>query len=368
MQRLVVTSCGTSLLTNGADPDIRRLLSDRANASERDLAAAEREQIEARIEAVRQALLEVEVTAARKMSAELNGLLGLYDGTLQPQACRDMQYLLCTDTYLGRRSADLVAEWLRLRDVPAAVFPIEGLTARNSTDFRWGVTELVKWCEEVLAPQGPAYHVIFNIVGGFKALVGALTTLGMFYADELAYIFESGDGLVRIPRLPVRLEAEEVVGRHLTLFRRMSLGLPAPARLITGVAETLLDSGPEGVTLSAWGQLVWERSRQQLYAPQLLEPPLERIRYGPGFARSVAGYAGGDRMVLINHGIDQLARYVLTNGAENPPSLDFKALKGKPSPPSTHEMDAWHDRDARRIFCHLEQDIIVLDRLGEGLH
>lgn len=36
--------------------------------------------------------------------------------------------------------------------------------------------------------------------------------------------------------------------------------------------------------------------------------------------------------------------------------------------PSTHEMDAWADLDAKRIFGHFEGGIFVLDKLEKGLH
>ena len=43
------------------------------------------------------------------------------------------------------------------------------------------------------------YRVVFNLVGGFKSLQGYMNTLGMFYADEIIYIFEAPTAdLIRI--------------------------------------------------------------------------------------------------------------------------------------------------------------------------
>ncbi len=36
-------------------------------------------------------------------------------------------------------------------------------------------------------------------------------------------------------------------------------------------------------------------------------------------------------------------------------------------PPSTNEMDAWSDRDAKRIYGHFEEDVFVIDRLYKKL-
>ena len=74
-----------------------------------------------------------------------------------------------------------------------------------------------------------------------------------------------------------------------------------------------------------------------------------------------------DRLELINNRIDQLNKHLADNHY-NPPSLDFKQLKGKSMAPSTHEIDAWSDQDAKRIFGHFEGRIFVLDKLDKGLH
>jgi hypothetical protein len=34
---------------------------------------------------------------------------------------------------------------------------------------------------------------------------------------------------------------------------------------------------------------------------------------------------------------------------------------------STHEFYAWSDGAAKRIYCHYEDNVIVIDRLGEHL-
>jgi hypothetical protein len=69
---------------------------------------------------------------------------------------------------------------------------------------------------------------------------------------------------------------------------------------------------------------------------------------------------------MVNERIDDLARF-LEKGVSLA-RLDFKALAGNPVPPSTHEMDAWANQDAKRIFGHWEEAVFVLDRLGEALH
>jgi hypothetical protein len=134
---------------------------------------------------------------------------------------------------------------------------------------------------------------------------------------------------------------------------------------VEGIPETLLMSMDDEWTLSPWGQLAWDKGRDALYAQQLWSSPNPTIAFSANFERSVKGLAA-DRMILINHGIDQLAKHFL-DSHYNPPSLTFKPLQGKPVPGSTHEFYAWSDQDAKRVFGHYEDKIFVLDELGKHL-
>lgn len=245
MPRAVVSPCGISLLIK-CNPNEAAWLNQRTNAQE--LPAADRERVDHMAARARRDLFEAPLDRVRHLSAELNGLISFYGSGFPTEARRDMHYLLHTDTCVGQVTAGILAAWLRERyDIPVDLYATE-LSTRNSRDFRWGVANLADWCQQVLGPcRSQGYRVIFNTVGGFKAMAGIVQNLGMIWADELVYIFESGGELIRIPQ-----------------------------------------------------------------------------------------------------------------------------LAGNPLPPSTHELDAWADQDARRIFCHWENDpslgqVLVLDRLGPGL-
>jgi hypothetical protein len=76
-------------------------------------------------------------------------------------------------------------------------------------------------------------------------------------------------------------------------------------------------------------------------------------------------------MAQINEKMDDLARYVESNRTINPPSLDFKMLKGGARQGSTHEIDAWRDGSAKRIFGHFDPrnpSHFIVDRLDKALH
>jgi hypothetical protein len=191
---------------------------------------------------------------------------------------------------------------------------------------------------------------------------GFLQTLAMFYADEAIYVFESGSALLRIPRLPVVLKADEEVRQHLAVFRRLGKNLASAA--VSGVPETLLMQCGGEVALSPWGSLVWERTRKEIYREQLWPAPSAKLVYGAGFETSLHRLPP-DRLQQINERVDDLVAYLETHQDQR--SLRFHELKGNPTPPSTHEVYAWSDQDARRIYGQFDGDTFVLDRLGKHL-
>jgi guanosine-3',5'-bis(diphosphate) 3'-pyrophosphohydrolase len=52
--------------------------------------------------------------------------------------------------------------------------------------------------------------VVFNVTGGFKAVVPYLTLLGMFENVGIVYVYEESDELIRLPALPVRFDQERI--------------------------------------------------------------------------------------------------------------------------------------------------------------
>lgn len=186
----------------------------------------------------------------------------------------------------------------------------------------------------------------------------------MFYADEVIYIFESQNELLRIPRLPLTLSLDSLKEHYQTL-RKLSLHLSVEEEQLKKIPDTLLMVVNNEVCLSSYGTMIWEQIKKDWYIKELLPSPHEKIRFSKNFERDVERLPP-DRLKKVNERIDDLVGYV--ERKHNPPSLDFKQLRGNPRPPSTHECDAWSDRDARRIFAHFEGNILVLDALDRGLH
>lgn len=367
--QLIVSTCGTSLLTNNRNQNERNLINRYANKKDRsEIPDEDVEALKTIIGQVRDTLPNASLNDIARLSAELNALIKFYGG--QSFAPHDHHYLICTDTWLGEEAATLVEGWLLQQGCRQVhVRRQTDLQTANLQTFQLALSDLVKWCQNELDLKGyrtAGYYIVFNMTGGFKSVQGFLQTLAMFYADESIYIFESGKELLRIPRLPVVMDARRVVSEHMTTFRRLANGLVVDNESTIGIPETMLLRIDQEVCLSAWGQLVWEETKKELYGEQIYPSPDPKISYSKRFEESIRGLSK-ERIITINRRIDDLACHLVKTN-QNIRSLDFKKLQGNPKPPSTHECDAWHDQDTKRLFGHFEANVFVLDCLDHALH
>lgn len=357
----ILSTCGTSLLTNQAPAEIQRINRHSNAKSIDDISAGDKEWLLSLVSQAKQKLQEADLKTVAKMSAELNGLIRFYGGTITRN--HDHHLMLCTDTWMGETVAELEGEWLRQYSDIVEVKRQRDLQTAMVDSFQLALSDLVKWSEEtLLAYREREYRIVFNLTAGFKPVQGFLQTLAMFYADEVVYIFQEADTLMRIPRLPIELMALDAVRDHLNVFRRLDLGLKIANT--AGVPETMLMSIGGQVTLSPWGSLVWEQTRKRIYREKLWPSPSDKISWGEKFESSLKGLLP-ERLWMINEKVDDLARYL--EKGQSLRSLDFKELKS-PSLGSTHEIDAWSDQDAKRIYGHYDTGTFVLDKLDKPLH
>ncbi|MCC5904831.1 MAG: putative CRISPR-associated protein [Balneolaceae bacterium] len=368
MNVLMLSPCGTSLLTKQMTGDFRKnrnLITKYANEKESGIPNDDLDELNKLIKRAKQELFKIPVQKVSSLSAELNAIIKYYDGQLAGHSS-DIHYLLSTDTWLGENTANLVKEWLEKQGFSVQVLVLKDLRTDNLESFQLALSDFVKWCEETLPGyRENKYRVVFNLTGGFKSVQGFLQTLAMFYADEAIYVFESGKELLKLPKLPVKFVPDEVIEQHLNLIRRLALNLPVED--VSVLPEILIMKFDNEAVLSPWGELVWGRVRNDLYVNRVYHPPTEKVVMTEAFQKSVKDLPA-DRIRLINQRVDDLSEFAELGKKYNKKRLDFKELKGSPVPGSTHEIDAWADRDAKRIFCHIEEGKIILDKLDKALH
>ena len=112
-----------------------------------------------------------------------------------------------------------------------------------------------------------------------------MNTFGAFYADDVIYIFESTTAdLIKIPRLPIQIDTT-VIQNHRVQFAMMDAEKLYPIEELEGIPETLLEfieeKGQTYAGLSAWGQLIWNRTKSDLLTKKLLNFP--RLEYRKTF-------------------------------------------------------------------------------------
>lgn len=288
--RFVLSTIGTSILTNqirNDDPSgWRRLLRDSANRNVEELDSETVTVIDTLGDRALEKLLQEDSQLNRRISAELNGIYGIYNGKL-PQNGPDQHCLICTDTAQGQKTGELVEDFLKEHGVSVSSYTPEGLSTKDTAAFTIGIKDLIRWLEEnVPWRRDSGYRVIFNLVGGFKSLQGYMNTFGAFYADEVIYIFEAETAdLITIPRLPIQIDTT-VIEEHVTEFALMDAGKLYPRRDVKDIPETLLEFIDEAddqtyAGLSAWGTLIWNRAKADLLAKRLL--PFPRLEYAKTF-------------------------------------------------------------------------------------
>ena len=289
MQRFVVSTIGTSILTNSinrgnsAEGAWFGILRDSANKTQDEITDDELNVIDELARRALEKLNRDDVETNRRSSAELNGIYGIYDGTL-PNHSNDLHYLICTDTVQGQKTGQLIQDFLHSKGFTVNIVTPPQLSTKDTQSFAAGTKWLISWLDETIPKPNTGYQVIFNLVGGFKSLQGYMQTFGSFYADETVYIFEGSSDLIKIPRLPIQID-NTVVENEKIKFALMDAGQLYPINELKGIPGTLLESVEEGgntyAGLSTWGELVWNRTKSDLLSQGLLQFP--RLVYQQSF-------------------------------------------------------------------------------------
>lgn len=287
MRRIVISTIGTSLLTNQikrsdeAEYDWYNQLRDTANLTLENTPKEVILIIETLKNRAIEKLDKSSIAQIRLASAELNGIYGLYQNQLK-EGIQDIHWLISTDTAQGKATAEIVKEFLRKQGlVNASIFTPDGLSTATTTAFAEGMDELLVWLREEIIPLKDSYRICFNLVGSFKSLQGYLNTIGMFYADEIIYIFEGKESnLITIPRLPIKVD-ESLIEPYTVQLALMAEGVGLSSSEVTGIPEALIGEFNGKKVLSTWGNLIWDESKDNLLSGNLLDFP--RVQYTDTF-------------------------------------------------------------------------------------
>lgn len=366
-KRLIVSTVGISVFLNVLDASedawrsrLNRVANDQQLSGE---LAQKAEELAARVTA---RLEQGDVASRRRISAELNGLYGIYEGDLSAGKA-DMHYLVATDTALGRKAADVICGFLRKNGLSVDVYVPDDLSTATPAAFSKGMKQLIHWCENTIPGYRDAgYQVVFNLTAAFKSLQGYLNIMGMFYADEMVYIFETGSRLLSIPRLPLQVDIGALREHRLELAM-MAQGHVFAREQVSSIPAGLLDIDEQGnAWLSDWGLLVWNRVRQELLGDDLL--PFPRLQYTEKFRRDYKQASPSERAVLQEI-LAKVSGLLEDSHGDTTPlkrdgGLQYDVYTGKTTEDG-RPIGHFRVSQSRRVSCTVEDGALRLRRYGE---
>ena len=145
MPNLIISTCGTSILTNQAPEDLRKLLNKYSNVKKpTECPDNHREMIEYHLTQRLTEILEASDSDLAKFSAEMNALLKFYGDNKKNQK-QDMHILIHTDTWLGRETGNALKAILEKQGFSVDTPTITDLRTENIQEFQLALSELAQW-------------------------------------------------------------------------------------------------------------------------------------------------------------------------------------------------------------------------------
>lgn len=363
MKKLIISTVGTSLITNPAKKEEVDLLYKNSNFNERDCPLEVKEIINKLFPEIVKKLDQIDNHSIRRTSAELNGIYGIYNEHLENNN-QDLHYLISTDTYQGIKSAEVIKNFLQKKGIAADIFTPSNLSTKSKDDFSTGVKELLKWCEDVIQNyKSNGYQIIFNLTGGFKSLQGVMNTIAMFYADKIVYIFESPLAeLIEIPRLPIVLD-QLPFEKYRTQILLLQNNKVYEVKEFGSFPETLIDIVDNKVMLSVWGELFWNQIKYNLFIEL---PDLPYISYDTQFTDKYNREV--DRKIRYNL-LETIAKVsvILEDNQGNAQKLTGGGLQFSPLESRNYKgQQLYHFRSglSTRINCIYQSNKLLLIEFG----
>lgn len=266
MPKLVVSTVGTSLLTNHIDlytdpEEYFTHIQISANDKEEEISdKAKKTILDLKYRAEDKLDNAKNTKEIRDTSAELNGIYGLYGGNLE-KGKSDIHWLISTDTYQGRITAQIVKEFLKDKGINAHIQVPKQLSTFNTERFSDGIDEFLEWWDTIFLAYKDSHQIYFNLVGGFKALQGYANTIGMLYGAEIIYIFEGNLDFITIPKLPLQIDYSVIKPAQFALMAS-SVDIWVKLSEIENVPDSLIFKIGNEAKLNNWGRLLWNRCKR----------------------------------------------------------------------------------------------------------
>jgi len=379
---LFVQSCGASLLEKFLGRKFEEKFGKSiflySNWSEEELKSKKPQVYEfftEELENLRELLLDLSEKELREKSAELKAYLLYRRNNSLSKSVNHI--LITTDTFYGSNGskvADLLKFVLENRFEDTVIYyePIKDLRTSSLEEFHWALKELVAKLLKDLRIENYkeiGYRVVFNLTGGFKSVNSFLQTVASLYADESIYVFEKSEELLTIPKLPIRIDLD-AFRKHLNFFRLLELtekGNLNKEKFIKSIPEDVPDSlllKVNGeVSLSPYGELLWQKAKEEMYKEVLVPPLTDRLEYSEEFKKQFNDLSPREKRAL-NLSLDDLNLYLLTGGQFNPSSLRVHSVRNSQY---DAEFYPFEGNDSRRAYVKKDTGKFVVLKIDDHL-
>lgn len=267
----VITTVGLSLFTNylKQNDDIKDKYDD---LNQPNMAVSKWVENNKDIESIRKTVQEW-AKGKSDVSAEIKSLIKLSNNYKQEGL---NIYFVATDTILSKLAAEIIQSTLKEQYpnwvIQEKIEVIEGL-AVHSNDLKSihsGYQELIKYLNSVTF-EG----VIYNISGGYKALIPIMTLIASVKKVNLCYIYEDSNKLIEIPPFPFEYDVsicgpfkelfetlEENTSISITDFESYETDISSDIQK-SSILKSLILKEADQVTFSEIGFIIWEEWKNQ---------------------------------------------------------------------------------------------------------
>jgi hypothetical protein len=218
------------------------------------------------------------------------------------------------------------------------------------------------WLQQQIPPLRSNYKITFNLVGSFKSLQGYLNTIGMFYADEIIYIFEGENSeLIIIPRLPITVDTT-LIKPHAVKLALLYAGNGLTPQETATIPEALLAKIDDKIILSTWGQLIWNQCQENLLSQDLLTFPC--LEYQDSFRADYNKIKTSQERVKLQTTLAKVSALLTESNGDTSilkqePGLQYDKYTNKGN------IDHFRVTLGLRVSCCSQQGKVILYRYGQ---
>jgi len=360
--RYILTTVGLSSLTNG----LRGIFTAKeiynfSNMNKNEIDKNFKNRFDNEFEKLINEVKKYDNKKLEDLSAELNALLKYYKNDFNRN---DFHKLLVTDTYLGKKSAEVVKTILEDKGFKVDIYAPKDLKTSDIESFHISLSEIVKdLSEELEGYKISGYKIIFNLTGGFKSVNSFVQSMASLWADESIYVFESSQELLTIPRLPLKVD-EDIFKEKVEVFRLLEDGLEVNENIIKNIPKTLIVKIGDDYILSPWGEIVWQKVKFEIFKNLI---NYEFIEYSNEFKKDFDKLNNKEK-IQINKMLDLLDKYKRTNDEKfNLRSLRYHDLKGQIAKKYSHEFYPFDGDDSRRAYCNEKDGKVIVEKIDAHL-